>query len=339
MLFGRVGKAAALAVIAGGAYLGYTIYQHRQPYEWSGSVEMRTVNVGSRSGGRVKSLLVREGQEVAPGDVLVVLEPGPLRAHKLIAEAEVHSAEAVTAKLENGARPEEVAQAMAKVAAARALAGQASGMATYESKELARTTALLSHGAVSAFDRDAVRSRAESANGSLAQAAARAKEEEAALRLLTSGTRLEDLRVARAQLEGAQARLALVNGQLEELNIRAPNRARVEAITVRPGDILRADARAVSLLEVGELYVRIYVPEPKLGNVRVGQEVPVSVDSFPHRTFRGRIDHINEVGEYTPNRLITTEERAEEFFAARVALLEGDTELKAGMAAFIHVKK
>jgi multidrug resistance efflux pump len=181
--------------------------------------------------------------------------------------------------------------------------------------------------------------RARAAAASVGQAGARAREEEAALRLLTSGTRAEDLRAARAHLEVTLARLALANGQLEELNIRAPSRGRIEAIPVRPGDILRADVHAVSLLENGQLYVRIYVPEPKLGNIRVGQEVPVSVDSFPNRTFRGRIDHINEVGEFTPRRLITTEERADEVFAARVALLEGDAELKAGMAAFIHVKK
>ena len=336
---GTISKYLAVALVGGAAFLGYTRYQSRQPYEWSGSVEMRTVSVGSRIGGRVGKVLVREGQQVAPGDVLVVLEPGQLQAQKQIAEADVQSAQAVTAKLENGARPEEVAQAMAKLAAARAFAGQASGLAEYENKELARTKSLLSQGAVSTVDHEAVLSRAKSAFGTVAQAGARAREEEAALRLLTSGTRPEDLRVARAQLEVARARLELVNGQLEELNVRAPNRARIEAIAVRPGDILRADARAVSLLEAGELYVRIYIPEPKLGNIRVGQEVPVSVDSFPNRTFRGRIDHINEVGEFTPRRLITTEERADEVFAARIALLEGDTELKAGMAAFIHVKK
>lgn len=339
ILFGRVAKMLLLAMVGTGAYFGYTAYQHRQPYEWSGSVEMRTVSVGSRIGGRVKTVVVREGQKVEPGEVLVILEPGQLEAQKLIAQADIESAQAIVAKLANGARPEEVAQAMAKVAAARAFAAQASGIAEHETNELARTSFLVQNGAVSKFDQEAVAARTKAAMGTVAQAGARAREEEAALRLLTSGTRPEDLRVARAQLDAARARLALVEGQIAELSIRAPNRARVEAVTVRPGDILRADARAIWLLESGEIYVRIYVPEPRLGNIHVGQEVPVSVDSFPSRTFRGRIDHINEVGEFTPRRLITTEERADEVFAARIALLEGENELKAGMAAFIQIKK
>lgn len=338
-LFGRLGQGVLLALVGAAAYTAYTIYERRQPYEWSGSVEMRTVSVGSRIGGRVRSVLIREGQQVKTGDILVVLEPGGLQARKLVAQADVQSAEAVLAKLSNGARPEEISQAIAKVAAARAFADQAAGVAEHESKELARTSFLVANGALSTFDQEAMRARAHSALGTVAQAGARAKEEEAALRLLTSGTRPEDIRVARAQLEAAQARLALVDVELSELDIRAPSPARVEALAVRPGDILRADGRAVWLLESGEMYVRIYVPEPRLGNIHIGEEVPVSVDTFPGRTFRGRIEHINEVGEFTPRRLITTEERADEVFAARIALLEGDTELKAGMTAFIHVKK
>jgi HlyD family secretion protein len=147
------------------------------------------------------------------------------------------------------------------------------------------------------------------------------------------------VRGARALVAIAKAKLAAVDGQLEELNIRAPKDARIEAIAVRPGDILRPDARAVTILEAGELYVRIYVPEPHLGRIKIGQQVPVSVDSFPKRRFNGRVEHINEVGEFTPRRLITTEERADEVFAARIALLEGEAELKAGMTAFIHVPK
>jgi HlyD family secretion protein len=335
----QAAKLLAVAVIGGGAYLGYTHYERRQPYEWSGSVEMHTMSVGSRIGGRVQTVLVREGQTVEAGEVLVVLEAGQLRAQKAIADAEVHAAEALVLKLENGARPEEVAQAMARVAAARASLGRAATLAEHEGKESKKAKSLLAQGAISFGDEEAAGARAKTASGSLAEARAQAYEGEAALKLLTRGTRAEDLSVARAQVEVSKAKLEMVNVQIEELSVRSPKAARVESITVRPGDILRADAHAVSLLEQGQIYVRIYIPEPRLGNIHVGQEVPVSVDAYGKRTFRGRVDHINEVGEFTPRRLVTTEERADEVFAARITLLEGDTELKAGMAAFIHVKK
>jgi HlyD family secretion protein len=332
-------KYLAVAVVAGGAYVGHTFYQLRQPYEWSGSVEAHSVSVGSRVGGRVKSVLVSEGQRVEKGDVLIVLEPGEYEQKKLAAQAEVDAAEAAYEKLANGALPAEVAQAYARLSASRAAAQQAYVTAAHDNAEVARAKTLLATGSLSDAEARNLMARAAAAQAALSQAGATTKEQEAALKVLTSGTRAEDVRASRAQLALARTKVAAAEAQLEETKIRAPLAVRVESIAVRPGDLLKPDQRAATLLEVGQLYVRIYVPEPHLGKLRIGQQVPVSVDSYPNRTFKARVDHINEVGEFTPRRLITTEERADEVFAARLSLLEGDAELRAGMAAFIHITK
>jgi len=99
------------------------------------------------------------------------------------------------------------------------------------------------------------------------------------------------------------------------------------------------NATAATLLEDDELYVRIYVPETLIGRIHVGQEVPIMVDSFPHRSFKGVVEHINSVGEYSPRNLQTADERADQVFATRLGLREGKDELRAGMAAFITVPK
>ena len=67
--------------------------------------------------------------------------------------------------------------------------------------------------------------------------------------------------------------------------------------------------------------------------------MPVSVDSFPGRTFAGRVDHVNSVGEFSPRNLQTADERADQVFGTRITLLEGADTLRAGMAAFISVPK
>lgn len=332
-------KLLCLAAAAGVAYTVYSVHEYRQPYEWSGSVEAQSVSIGSRSGGRVKDVLVHEGQEVKAGTIIVQLEAGESEAKKAQAEADVEAASAALQKLQNGARPEELAQATARVEEARAGAGKEAGRAQQEHKDFARTKLLFSGGAVSAAEQESKLGAARAAAGSAAEAIARAREAEAALKLLLGGTRPEDLRIAKANVAVALAKLAAIATQVEELSIRAVRDSRVESITVRPGDILRENVPAATLLEKGQLYVRIYVPETQLGNIRVGQEVPITVDSFSKRTFKGRVDHINELGEFTPRRLTTTEDRASEVFGARVALVDGDTELRAGMAAFIHVPK
>jgi len=114
---------------------------------------------------------------------------------------------------------------------------------------------------------------------------------------------------------------------------------RIESLDLRPGTILGPSATAATILEDNQLYVRIYVPETQIGRIHPGDEVPISVDSFPKRTFKGVVDHINAVGEYTPRNLQTADERADQVFATRISLREGADDLRAGMAAFITVPK
>ena len=119
----------------------------------------------------------------------------------------------------------------------------------------------------------------------------------------------------------------------------ASRAARVESLDLRPGDILAPNATAATLLEETELYVRIYVPETRLARIRVGEEVPVTVDTFPGRSFKGVVEHINDIGEYSQRNLQTADERADQVFATRIGLKEGRDILRAGMAAFITVPK
>ena len=89
--------------------------------------------------------------------------------------------------------------------------------------------------------------------------------------------------------------------------MKAPVAGRVESLDLRPGTILAPAATAVTLVERGQLFVRIYIPETQIGLVHVGEEVPISVDSFPKLAFKGNVEHINDVGEFTPRHLQTAD--------------------------------
>ena len=359
------------------AYGGYRLYAAKQPYEWSGTVEARTITVGSRTGGRVKDVLAIEGQSLATGDALVKLEPGDLDAQRALAEAQLDQATANLDKLVRGARPEEIAEAKAHAMTASAalqesVAGSraeevaaanarlVAAQATVDKAQLDddRSRKLVGVGAVAQAEadnadaalksaiaqRDAQQSVLEelqrgSRREDIAQASARADEAHASEKLVLAGTRTEDVAAARAAVAASQARLDQIVVMIDELTIRAPRPARVEALDLRPGDILGPNAPAATLLEDGQLYVRIYVPETLLGRIRVGQDVPITVDSFPDRRFRGVVEHINDVGEYSPRNLQTADERADQVFAMRVGLREGAADLRAGMAAFVAVPK
>jgi len=358
-------------------YGGYRVYLERKPYEWSGTVEARTISVGSRAGGRIKEVLVREGEAVQGGQALLTLEPGEYPAQLLQAKAQLAQWQANLEKLQKGARPEELAEAharamTAKAALAQAVAGSrpeevAAAEARLAVQEVAVERAKLNAGRVHALDlsgatarvdvdnadmelkgaialRDALKHQLdELKNGTrrteVAQAQARDMEQSASARLVAAGSRTEDLKVAQAQVDGAQGRVDQILVMIDELTVKAPLPARIEALDLRPGDILAPNATAAILLEEKQLFVRIYVPETLLGHVRLGQAVPVSVDSFPNLRFQGVVEHINGVGEYSPRNLQTADERADQVFATRVGLRSGFEQLRAGMAAFIQVPK
>ena len=364
-------------VIALLAYGGYRVYIARQPYEWSGTVEARTIQIGSRTGGRIKQVLVREGDHVQPAQPLVVLEAGDLDAQRLMAQAALDQARAQLEKLEAGARPEEIDAARARASTASAALEQtktgtrteqvAGAEARLRAAQVAvekaqldanRQHQLAAAGAASRADLDnadiALRSvvaqreasqqqLSELKNGArkeeLEQASSREREARASLKLVVAGSRIEDIKGAHAQVDAAQGRLDQVNVLIGELVIKAPVAARVEALDLRPGDLVAPNATAATLLEEDQLYVRIYVPETLIGKLKTSQEVPVAVDSFPGRTFKGVVEHINSVGEYSPRNLQTADERADQVFAARIGLRDGREELRAGMAAFISVPK
>jgi multidrug resistance efflux pump len=368
-----------LAALAGGAYAGYQLYLSRLPYEWTGTVEARTISVGSRTGGRVKEVLVREGDALKADQPLIILEPADLPAQLLEATGQLHQMQANLEKLEHGARPEELEEAHAraletKAASEEARAGArreqiAAAAARLAAQEVAVEKARIDDdrihqvkdmgsGAVSQSEidaadmglkeavatRDALREQLdELKNGTrpedIAQAEARALQAGAQERLLRAGTRAEDLEIARGQVASAQAKVDQIQTMIDELVIKAPRAARLEACDLRPGDILAPNATAATLLEAGELYVRIYVPETQIGHIGVGQTLPITVDSFPGQSFEGIVEHISGVGEYTPRNLQTADERADQVFATRVGLRTGREELRAGMAAFVRVAK
>lgn len=344
--------------------------------ECSGTVEARVMKVGSRIGGRVKDVQAKEGDVVKEGQTLLTLEPGDLEAQRLVAEGQLEQAQAALDKLEKGARPEEIEQAKARALTASAALQQARAGARREEVAAARARLVASQASVDKAQADVDRTRkllaaqaiskAEADNAEIAlqsatanrdaqkqvvtelengvrseeltQASARNQEAQASAKLVVSGARVEDLRAARGVVTAAQGRLDQIKTAIDELVVKAPRAGRVEALSLRPGDILAPASTAATILEEDQLYVRVYVPETRLGLVKVGDEIPIHVDTWQDRSFKGKIEHIASVGEYTPRNLQTADERANQVFAVRVGLIEGSKELRAGMAASVDVK-
>jgi HlyD family secretion protein len=276
---------------------------------YSGTIEARDARVGSLVGGRVSEVMVEEGDSVRTGDTLVRLESYLLEPQVREQQARVSQARAALERVVTGPRREQVERARIEWERAE--------------KERVRQESLL---------RDAVTSDA-----AYDAAAAAAKSAYQAYEELRRGSRSEDEAQARAALEEAEGRLAVLRRQLEETEVRSPVTGLVQTIDLLPGDMVAAAQPLAVIIERDNLWVRVYVPETRLGRVRVGEAVSVFIDTFPDRPFTARVSSVSARGEYTPRNLQTADQREDLVFAVRLDL-DPAPELKAGMTATVRVE-
>lgn len=352
--------------------LGALLWSQRRsgPYMVSGILEADDIRVGSRVGGRIQEIRIREGDRVSAAQALVLFEPYQLNELLAQARADLAARSAELERLEAGPRAEEIAQARAERDRQKAILERVeAGMRPLEihilesrlaiaeaelrnaEREFRRVQTLFERTDASqdeldraTYARDARAAAVAAARDELAlaregnrredidEARARLASMQAALDLLEAGYRKEDIAEARASVQAAEARVAAIERQLEELSVVAPRDSVVEALDLEPGDLVPPDAPVVSLIDPTSLYVRAYVPENRM-NLQLGQRVELRVDSFPGRSFHGHISYISRSAEFTPANVQTPEERSKQVFRIKVVLDDGHDVLRAGMAA------
>lgn len=297
-------------VAAGAAFWAFRFRAREKPFLLSGSIESRDAEVGSLLGGRVLKVHAEEGDHVAAGATLVTLETDLIEIQIREQRARLDEARALQARTRSGPRREDVARARADWENAE--------------RERGRYEALLDQGVIGQQQYDT--------------AATRAKTAQEAYRELSRGSRSEDIAAAAAAVEREEGRLAYLMRQREEAVVRAPAAGIVEALDLRPGDLVAANQPVARILEPDQLWVRVYVPEPALGLVRVGQKAAITVDSFPKREFAGKIVEIRDRAEYTPRNVQTLDQRMDQVFGVKIEIGKAP-ELKPGMAAVVRLEE
>jgi HlyD family secretion protein len=161
---------------------------------------------------------------------------------------------------------------------------------------------------------------------------------QAQLEALKAGATPEQIAVAEAQVKQAQAAADLLRVQLDKMTLTAPTSGLVMERTVHRGEMAAAGATLVTIANLDEVTLTIYIPEDEIGKVKVGQMVEVSVDSFPGKVFEGRVNYIASEAEFTPKNVQTKKERVNMVFAVKVKIPNPEHELKPGMPADAVIK-
>lgn len=367
---------ATLAALILVGWLVYSYANSKKPYVYSGTIETREIQIGSKVGGRVIQVPVEEGQAVKAGILLVRFEDDDLRAQRAQAQAQFEQAQADLQRLRRGNRPEQIAEAQATAQEQRAMLDAAqNGPRSQELQQAEADYAAAKADAVNAetnyqrmatlvrgdtvskqqYDnakatRDSTAQKAESLRQRLAllqagtrkedlQAAKeRYRQAEAAADLMQHGYRKEDIAVGRAKFDEAQARIQQLDVALREAELYAPADGLVETVSVRTGDLVGPGRIVVTMLESTQLWVKVYIPETDIANVRVGQPARVEVDSLERRPFTGHVQEIASQAEFLPRNVQTRDDREHQVFGVKVRVDNSEGILKSGMSATVRLQ-
>jgi HlyD family secretion protein len=143
---------------------------------------------------------------------------------------------------------------------------------------------------------------------------------------------------AQATEKQLRAELETAKTQLGYTEIRSPMNGVVLTKNVEVGEFVNPGTPVVTVANIEDLWMNIYIPETQTGLVKLGQDVRVSVDSFPKETFKGKITFVSSESEFTPKTILTEEERIKLVFRAKVALENTDQRLKPGMPADAEIQ-
>jgi len=338
----------------------------------SGRIEGDDAAIAAKTTGRIREIVVREGDRVEPGQVIAVLDDDQIRAREQQAEATVRQAEArlqlsgrQIAVLEEQLQQSRLAvdqarldaegrvnEAEARLAAAEAQLAQAEAsyqQAKWDREAYAR---LLQSGAVAEQDARraqsteqaqaavvaAARRQVEAARGVLT--AARASLTNPAIRASQVAAVQGQILQARADVAATQAEAERAHAQLEEaranrkdLHVAAPFAGTVATRTAEPGEVVMAGTPVITLVNLGEVYLRAFVPEGQIGRVRVGQPARVYLDSAPTNPIEAVVSRIDPEASFTPENTYFREDRVKQVVGVKLQLRGALGFAKPGMPA------
>lgn len=298
----------ALAVLAGGAYY---IYQHRPAglpagfASGNGRLEATEVDVATKIAGRLAELGPREGDWVESGSVVGRLDADDLRAQLRAAEAQVVQAQKAVDETRAGVR-------------------KSKADATLAGKTLKRSEELVGRGFISRNKLDSDQTGMEGAMAGMAQASSRVAEAEAAV--ATAHARVDSLRAT-----------------LNDTSLKAPISGRVLYRLAEAGEVLAAGGKALTLVDLSDMYMTVYLPTDKAGQVALGAEARIVLDALAEQAIPATVSFVAPKAQFTPREVETRSEREKLMFRIKLradpAWLAAHRDLaKGGMPGVAYVR-
>jgi HlyD family secretion protein len=271
----------------------------------NGRLEAQRIDIAAKYAGRLKTVTPREGDTVEPGQVVATIDTEPL-------EAQLRAAQAQIVEQQNNLRT------------ARAQVRSTQAQLDLANKQYKRAAQLVATGAVSAEERDADHAKVSVAEANLAGYQAQ---------------------VTRAQsaIDGATAQSESLNAEIRDNTLTSPIRGRVQNRLAEPGEVVAAGGKVLSLLDLSDVYMYVFLPTAAAGKVALGSEARIVLDALPQYPIRADVSFVSPNAQFTPKTVETAEERHNLSFRVKLQLnreklREYEPYVKAGLPGMGYVR-
>jgi len=271
----------------------------------NGRLEAIHIDIATKLAGRIESVLVREGDFVEAGQVVARMDTSVLRAQ--LREAQAQLAKAHTA-----------------VATANAVVAQRASELALANSVLERSEQLVQSGFISAQKLDTDRSQLQVTKATLVASQSQAAE-------------------ARTAVSAAEATVERIGADIEDSVLRAPTAGRVQYRLAEPGEVLAAGGKVISMLNLAEVYMTVFLPEAIAGRLAVGAEARLVFDAAPQYVVPAHVTFVAAEAQFTPKTVETATERQKLVFRVKAQidpqlLRKYWTRVKAGMPGIAYVR-
>ncbi len=301
-------------ILAGGVYYGWQKFaKHELPASiaaGNGRIEAIEIDISTKIPGRIKEILVNEGDFVTVGQVLVRMNTDQLEAQRRQAEAQLQRAtiSVDTAKSLVTQRQAEQNAAAATVAMREAQFDQAE-------KKRARSERLIKTDAVSQQVLDDDRAASQTA-----MAAVRAAEAQVAAADAAISTAKAVVVDAKAAVDAAHAAIDSISADIDDSTLKSPRNGRVQYRVAQLGEVLAAGGRVLNLVDLGDVYMTFFLPTAQAGRVKMGADVRLVLDAAPQYVIPAKVTFVADVAQFTPKTVETEEERQKLMFRVKARI-------------------
>lgn len=299
----------------------------------NGRIEAVEIDIATKAAGRVKDILVQEGEMVTAGQVVALMDSEIIEAQRSQAEAQLRQAQSAVTTAAS-----QLQQRESEKRAASALVEQRRIELEKARQHCDRSASLSTQGAISQQQADDDRAALQSGESAVSSAQAQVAAATAAI-----ATAHAQIAGAKAEVEAVRATIARIEAEIRDCSLKASRAGRVQYRVAQPGEVLGGGGRVLSLLDLSDVYMTFFLPTAAAGKVAFGTEARLVLDAAPQLVIPATVSFISDEAQFTPKTVETANEREKLMFRVRaqipVELLNKHTnQVKTGLPGVAYVR-